>query len=220
MEKNIQQMVDQYQLNFKKEIKRPFDELGYRVVNPAGEDCTSDLFRFIFDYDNIQLKKEDFQKRKRVKHAWALHELCVAQRANGQQCTRRMRDLNATVDQFCGTHCKGQPHGLYGPAVAAGAGAGGAGTGGTSSASASTRCDENGTMQNDSMLIPIPLAVAPPQKRLEVWVQEIKGINYYIDEHHNVYKPDDIIANRQAPHIIAKWAFNGQGGYCIPSYNI
>ncbi len=217
-------MVDQYQLNFKQEIKRPFDELGYRVVNPKGEDCTSDLFRFIFDYDNIQLKKEDFQKRKRVKHAWALHELCVAQRANGQQCTRRMRDLNATVDQFCGTHCKGQPHGLYGPAVAAAAAAaagGAASTGTTGGAGTEMMALSNHHMQTDnSMLIPIPLASVAPLKRLEVWVQEIKGINYYIDEHHNVYKPDDIIANRQAPHIIAKWAFNSQGGYCIPSYNI
>lgn len=217
MEKNIQQMVDQYQLNFKQEIKRPFDELGYRVVNRAGEDCTSDLFRFIFDYDNIQLKKEDFQKRKRVKHAWALHELCVAQRANGQQCTRRMRDLNATVDQFCGTHCKGQPHGLYGPAVAAAAAA----SAGHLSASGANyaECEHQ---HQQHMLVPIPLAAAAtaPLKRLEVWVQEIKGINYYIDEHHNVYKPDDIIANRQTPHIIAKWAFNDQGGYCIPSYNI
>jgi hypothetical protein len=32
-------------------------------------------------------------------------------------------------------------------------------------------------------------------KKIEIWVQDIKGINYYIDSSNNVYKPEDIIAN-------------------------
>jgi hypothetical protein len=54
----------------------------------------------------------------------------------------------------------------------------------------------------------------------EVWVQEIKGINYYIDEHHNVYKPEDIIANKTSPAVIALWALSPTGTYTIPAFGI
>ena len=56
--------------------------------------------------------------------------------------------------------------------------------------------------------------------KVEVWVQEIKGINYYIDASNNVYKPEDIISNMQNPNIIAKWALNEKGNYTIPEFNI
>ena len=55
-------------------------------------------------------------------------------------------------------------------------------------------------------------------KKIEIWVQEIKGINYYIDSSNNVYKPEDIIANLPNPAIIAKWALNESSNYVIPTY--
>lgn len=59
-----------------------------------------------------------------------------------------------------------------------------------------------------------------PIKKTEVWVQEIKGINYYIDDSNNVYKPEDIISNKENASIIAKWTLSENGVYNIPSFGI
>lgn len=57
-------------------------------------------------------------------------------------------------------------------------------------------------------------------KKIEIWVQEIKGINYYIDKMNNVYKPEDIISNIPNPSVIAKWALNAENNYIIPAFGI
>jgi|TARA_Y100000992_G_scaffold172588_2_gene116275 hypothetical protein len=62
----------------------------------------------LYDYPILRLHKSDFQKRKRVKNIVPLCERCNACRATGEQCTRRKKEGL----QFCGTHCKGTPHGV------------------------------------------------------------------------------------------------------------
>jgi len=57
-------------------------------------------------------------------------------------------------------------------------------------------------------------------KKVEVWVQEIKGISYYIDNVNNVYKPEDILSNIINPSIIAKWALDSKSNYTIPAFGI
>jgi hypothetical protein len=57
-------------------------------------------------------------------------------------------------------------------------------------------------------------------KKVDVWVQEIKGIHYYIDQENNVYHPDDILSNKQYPRKIGKWTFNETDGYHIPSLSV
>tara|TARA_X000001036_G_scaffold439161_1_gene489249 strand:+ start:1074 stop:1565 length:492 start_codon:yes stop_codon:yes gene_type:complete len=47
----------------------------------------------------------------------------------------------------------------------------------------------------------------------EVWVEEIGGIMYYLDNNNNVYQTEDIMSNRENPKIIAKWQQNNQGVY-------
>jgi len=57
--------------------------------------------------------------------------------------------------------------------------------------------------------------------KVEVWVQEIKGINYYIDGENNVYKPEDILANKVRPAVVAKWTLNDMTQkYSIPAFGI
>ena len=56
--------------------------------------------------------------------------------------------------------------------------------------------------------------------KVEIWVQEIQGINYYIDTNHNVYRPEDIIQNSDTPQIIGKWLCDNQGKYSIPEFNL
>jgi hypothetical protein len=57
-------------------------------------------------------------------------------------------------------------------------------------------------------------------KKVEVWVQEIKGINYYIDNENNVYYPEDIISNKNFPRKIGKWIYDDDNGYSIPELNL
>ena len=56
-----------------------------------------------------------------------------------------------------------------------------------------------------------------PVKKIEVWVQEIKGIHYYIDENNNVYLPQDIISNTKSPRVIGTWILLENGDYSIPN---
>ena len=179
METKINNKLEKHQLLFKQSIKE-WIQTHNATVNcgePELSDKTSEFLQFIFDYNNMSIKKEDLQKRTRTKNAVPHCDLCIAKIANGIQCTRRKQSNDA---QFCGTHIKGQPYGIE------------------------TKVDN--TVQQT--------------KKVEIWVQEIKGINYYIDNTNNVYKPEDIISNTANPAVIAKWALNDAGTYVIPAFGI
>lgn len=186
MEKQINRKVEQHFVEFKMAIKtffqqkeaevRPKRKIKQEDMNEMNENYTSEFMQYVFDYPHVVFNKEDFQKRKRVKNVVEQNELCVARRANGEQCTRRRHD----TQQFCGTHCKGQPHGI--------------------------------AVHDD--------AQTKPLIKIEVWVQDIKGINYYIDSNNNVYKPDDIVSNKPNPAVIAQWVLNEANVYSIPAFGI
>ena len=62
MEKRIEQKISTYINDFKNSIKTKLendDKIDYEIK--------SDLLKYIFDYNNLSLEKEDFTKRKRVK---------------------------------------------------------------------------------------------------------------------------------------------------------
>jgi hypothetical protein len=59
----------------------------------------------------------------------------------------------------------------------------------------------------------------PQGQKIEVWVQDIQGIVYYIDKNNNVYQAEDIIVNKLNPKIIAKYVKHGDV-YSIPEFNI
>lgn len=176
MEKRIIQKVQSYEKMFKDDIKEWIQSNGMIIIknNSQNHDMTSDMLKFIYDYNSITFNKEDFQKRKRTKNLVPHYELCRAKKANGNQCTRRKK-----IDCcYCGTHIKGTPHGI---------------------------------IENTDDIQKI--------QKVEVWVQEIKGINYYIDSNNNVYKSEDIISNKHNPNIIAKWILE-DSQYKIPAFNI
>ena len=166
MERRLTKKVESHQLSFKNDLKE------WIMKNMMKSENLPQLLTFIYDYPNLSLSKEDFQKRKRVKNTVPQFERCMAKRANGEQCTRRKKDGSC----FCGTHIKGTPHGVV----------------------------------DDSK--------EPTQqiKKVEVWVQEIKGINYYIDAEKNVYLPEDIISNSKRPRVIGTWEKQGDE-YSIPN---
>jgi hypothetical protein len=58
-------------------------------------------------------------------------------------------------------------------------------------------------------------AMKVSQQNVNVWVQNIKGIEYFIDSKNNVYKHEDVIENSVNPQIIAKCSKNESGLYSI-----
>ncbi len=59
----------------------------------------------------------------------------------------------------------------------------------------------------------------PKGQKIEVWLQDIQGIVYYIDKSFNVYQPEDIMSGNVNPKVIAKYVKVGDV-YSIPEFNI
>lgn len=53
------------------------------------------------------------------------------------------------------------------------------------------------------------------KQSVNIWVQNIKGIEYFIDGSHNVYKHEDVINNSENPRIIAKYSKSESGAFSI-----
>lgn len=164
MEKKINNKIEDYLDEFKTKIKtwvEENDSISFHVK--------SDLLKFIYDYDKLNLEKDDFNKRKRLKSNVPHYLRCLAKRANGEQCTRKKKDEN----DYCGTHDKNRPHGIV-------------------------NIDDINIKET---------------KKVEVWVQDINGIVYYIDNNNNIYKTEDILSNITNPSIIAKYKIDENGNY-------
>jgi hypothetical protein len=173
MQNRIQKKIETYITEFKDNIREKAIQLGINETHDLNS-----LFHYIYDYERLELTKEDFMKRKRVKNVVHLTDRCCAKRATGEQCTRRKKEGY----EYCGTHIKGTPHGIC------------------------VNDTNNNSEKEDS-------------KKIEVWVQEIKGISYYIDKNNNVYQTEDTYTNKSDPRVIAKYVKNGDE-YSIPEFNI
>ncbi len=105
MERRVAKKLDSHFSEFKNDIKNWFQENSCEII---GNSNKSAFLQYIFDYDNVSLSKEDFQKRKRIKNVVPQYDRCCAYRANKEQCSRRKKDGS----NYCGTHIKGTPHGI------------------------------------------------------------------------------------------------------------
>ena len=175
MERRVTKKFDDHLTDFKNNIKSWLDDHQGIIVNDTSTPLTSEFLQYIYDYSTLQLTKEDFQKRKRVKNHVPHCDRCLAKRANDEQCTRRKKDDS----DFCGTHIKGTPHGIF----------------------------DSSQPKEDSV------------NKVEVWIQEIKGIHYYIDAHNNIYDPEDIIENKKNPSVVAKYE-RIDNTYSIPNLGL
>lgn len=171
MERRIAKKCENHVQEFKINIKKWLDNSSF-----SNNEEYSEFLKYLFDYQGISLEKEDFQKRKRVKNMVPHFDRCIANRANGEQCTRRKQ----TDFDYCGTHIKGTPHGE----------------------------------------VSFDNTIKQSIQKIEVFVQEIKGINYYIDKVGNVYSTEDIISNSKNPSIVAKYEKKMNGEYFIPSLGL
>lgn len=159
MERRLNKKVVDYICGFKDSIVNDIQT----IMNHAPNDCQQQLINKIYNYPSINIDKEDFAKRKRVKNSVPVFERCCAKRASGEQCTRRKKDN----EMFCGTHIKGTPHGHI----------------------------DDVSSEN-------------VQKKVEVFVVEMNGIAYYVDNNENVYSPEDVMSNQDSPRIIAKYTLD------------
>jgi len=104
MERRLNKKIGDYIHGFKTDVAEKIQSIQ---TNPSHTDLGS-LLTYVYEYTNFELNKDDFIKRKRVKSMVPVYERCIANRASGEQCTRRKKD----DCQFCGTHSKGTPHGM------------------------------------------------------------------------------------------------------------
>ena len=177
MEKRISEKVNNHQRKFKDEIRGWLVKNNIQFQTNENNHSLSAFLRYLYDYEQLELTKEDFKRRKRITNVIPISERCIAKRASGDQCTRRKKQGHC----YCGTHIKGSPHGIV---------------------------ENTNTTSSDSLT------------KVDIWVQEIKGIQYYLDKAGNVYDPKDIIESNPKPKILAKWLKTSDGIYHIPEYNI
>ena len=85
MEKRINKKIHQYLIKLKQDVKSQFDQ-----YDNLDKQIYSEVLQFIYDYPNIEITKDDSQK-KRVKNIVLFNERCCALRASGEQCIRRKR---------------------------------------------------------------------------------------------------------------------------------
>ena len=104
MERRLNKKINDYVHEFKTNLAEKIQAIS----GTATQNELMELTNYVYQYDNFELNKDDFMKRKRIKSMVPVYERCCAKRANGEQCTRSKKD----ECQYCGTHSKGTPHGM------------------------------------------------------------------------------------------------------------
>tara|TARA_B110000285_G_scaffold234962_1_gene313928 strand:+ start:2802 stop:3290 length:489 start_codon:yes stop_codon:yes gene_type:complete len=102
MENRINRLVEIYFIDFKDDMRNLINNTD------INNDNKTTLLEFLYNYEKLEITKENITKRKRVKNVLPVNDRCVACRANGEQCTRRRKDTN----EYCGTHVKNRPYGV------------------------------------------------------------------------------------------------------------
>lgn len=110
MEKRIQTKIDTYNHTFKHKLIDWIKDTNISIMSQNElQEFKNKLINMITYEPTLTLSKDDFNKRKRTKNNIPLFDRCMARRASGEQCTRRKKE----GIEFCGTHEKGQPHGVF-----------------------------------------------------------------------------------------------------------
>ncbi len=107
MERNLNQKISAHTLAMKASVSQWIESHQVSVLDASGRNRLQDLLRNLSDFPALELTKEDFKRRVRVKTIIPAYERCCALRLNGEQCTRK----NKANERFCGTHLKGLPYG-------------------------------------------------------------------------------------------------------------
>ena len=107
MEQKLKLKLAEYLTEYKKNIHAWITANSSEMVNKQGSIQTNSFLEYMYDYPQMELSKNDFQKRTRTKNNIPNYERCCALRLNGERCTRKKKNKA----EFCGTHLKGIPYG-------------------------------------------------------------------------------------------------------------
>ena len=107
MEKNIISKMNKNSAELKKNMIDWIKKNNINISDNQGNDKMNEFIEHISDFPTVQLTKDDFKRRVRIKTVIPSYERCCALKLNGDQCTRK----NKEKQNFCGTHIKGLPYG-------------------------------------------------------------------------------------------------------------
>ena len=103
MERKLNKIIETYVIDLKNQVRTKILQLNFHEADKVNE-----LVEYVYEYNRLQLTKDDLLKPKRIKNQIPMSSRCNARRANCEQCTRRKKQNS----EFCGTHSKGTPNGL------------------------------------------------------------------------------------------------------------
>jgi hypothetical protein len=103
MEKRVQDKVTSHINSIKGNLSQ------WVEVNVEDERLRNGLLNLIAAQTTVELKKDDFSRRRRTTNNVPKFNRCMARLHAGTQCTRRRREGG----DFCGTHVRGQPYGIF-----------------------------------------------------------------------------------------------------------
>lgn len=107
MEKNIRNKIHEHNQEMKENIQKWFEKTK-ACIFIGNQNKTNEFIQYMNDFPTLNLSKEDFQKRKRLKNNVPDYNRCIALKCNGQRCSRKQKSDGV---QFCGTHLKGANYG-------------------------------------------------------------------------------------------------------------
>ena len=55
-------------------------------ISVGAQDKTNEFIQYMNDFPNLELDKEDFQKRKRIKNSIPDYNRCIVLKCNGERC--------------------------------------------------------------------------------------------------------------------------------------
>ena len=87
MDKRLTSKLTNYVRKFKDDIKNELVKLEC-----IEQEKLSGFLNYLYEYEQIEINRTDFLKRKRVKNTIPGNNRCNALKAGGEQCTRRRKE--------------------------------------------------------------------------------------------------------------------------------
>jgi hypothetical protein len=78
-------------INGKAFVNATFNNTIISITDKDGNNIKNKFLHFVYDFENLNLEGDDFQKRKRIKNVIPNYDRCGALRCNKERCTRKKK---------------------------------------------------------------------------------------------------------------------------------
>jgi hypothetical protein len=180
MEKRLSKKIETYQVDFKNAIKKWLEDSNCRITNKTSANSEIDKT------NDFLMFIYDYDGVSLTKDDFQKRKRIKNVVPHYDRCVAKRANGEQCTRRknddstLCGTHTKGTPHGLF-----------------VNANNIDPNTGNDGSASNVE------------EKKVQVWVEDIKGIHQYIDDNHNVYQSEDIVSNKKNPKVIAKWKKEG-----------